>query len=179
MKIIGSILLAIGFLVGAYVTVAHVDHVDWLPYGLCAGCMLVGLIVLRRESASRGEDEGERHDQDMDILEQSLASLIEKVRVIESETGDQAQLRVYERIDSELIGDLNAFVEARESMIPRLGMQAYADIMSSFANAERTLNRAWSASADGYVDEVRRCVGVARSGLEKAGELLSGSRAKA
>ncbi len=34
------------------------------------------------------------------------------------------------------------------------GLQAYADIMSSFAAAERYLNRCWSASADGYVDEV-------------------------
>jgi len=34
------------------------------------------------------------------------------------------------------------------------GLQAYADVMSSFAAGERYLNRVWSASADGYIDEV-------------------------
>ena len=69
--------------------------------------------------------------------------------------------------------DIDTFVEARESMIPRLGMQRYADIMSPFANGERLLNRAWSASADGYVDEVRSCVATACLELEKAAEQLA------
>jgi hypothetical protein len=34
------------------------------------------------------------------------------------------------------------------------GLQGYADIMSAFAAGERYINRVWSASTDGYVDEV-------------------------
>ncbi len=60
-------------------------------------------------------------------------------------------------------------------MIPKLGMQRYADIMSPFANGERLLNRAWSASADGYVDEVRSCIAGARAELQKASRLLAGA----
>jgi len=115
----------------------------------------------------------------INILRTSLANIVQNLEALNA---GKEELPVYEarfEIDKLFRDDLSNFVDARESMIPRLGMQAYADIMSSFANAERTLNRAWSASADGYVDEVRRCVGVARSGLEKAGELLSDSRAKA
>jgi hypothetical protein len=72
--------------------------------------------------------------------------------------------------------DINSFVEARESMIPRLGMQNYADIMSPFATGERLLNRAWSASADGYVDEVRDCIHGAREELRRAKQLLVQAR---
>lgn len=34
------------------------------------------------------------------------------------------------------------------------GLQNYADVMSAFAAGERYINRVWSASTDGYVDEV-------------------------
>ena len=51
------------------------------------------------------------------------------------------------------MGDLDTFVDARETMIPRIGLQSYADVMSAFAGSERLINRAWSASADGYADE--------------------------
>ena len=47
MKLLGSILLTAGFLAGAYVSVAQVDAVDWLHYGVCAGLMLAGMLALR------------------------------------------------------------------------------------------------------------------------------------
>ena len=34
------------------------------------------------------------------------------------------------------------------------GLQSYADVMSAFAAGERYINKVWSASTDGYVDEV-------------------------
>ena len=40
-------------------------------------------------------------------------------------------------------------------MIHVFGIQNYADVMSNFAAGERYINRVWSASTDGYVDEVR------------------------
>jgi hypothetical protein len=59
-----------------------------------------------------------------------------------------------QRIDELFAEDLATFVEARESLSHIHGLQVYADVMSHFASAERYLNRAWSASADGYLDEV-------------------------
>ncbi|MEM9379933.1 MAG: hypothetical protein AAGB93_08265 [Planctomycetota bacterium] len=173
MRLTGSLLLTAGFLAGAYVSVAQVAAVNWLHYGLCAGLMVAGMVALRRARAVDLEQAGERHDSDIAVLQRSLAALIEKVRGFESAQGDEDQLTVYQRIDAELMEDIDAFVEARESMIPKLGMQRYADIMSPFANGERLLNRAWSASADGYVDEVRSCIAGARAELEKAAEQLA------
>lgn len=173
MKLLGSILLTAGFLAGAYVSVAQVDTVDWLHYGVCAGLMLAGMLALRAARSAALEQAGDQHDADIAVLRSSLDSLIEKVRAFETVESDEGQLTIHCRIDEELMEDIDTFVEARESMIPRLGMQRYADIMSPFANGERLLNRAWSASADGYVDEVRSCVATARLELEKAAEQLA------
>ena len=65
---------------------------------------------------------------------------------------------VYEarfEIDRLLREDLNNFANARESMKHIFGLRNYADVMSAFAAGERYIKRVWSASTDGYVDEVR------------------------
>lgn len=175
MKLLGSVLLTVGFLAGAYASVAQVASVNWLHYGLCAGLMLVGMLCLRAARSAALQEAGDKHDADIAVLQGSLASLIEKVRGFEAGRSDEDQLVIHRCIDEELMDDIDAFVEARESMIHKLGMQRYADIMSPFANGERLLNRAWSASADGYVDEVRSCVTNARAELEKAAAQLAGA----
>ncbi|MEL6429259.1 MAG: hypothetical protein AAFZ87_14660 [Planctomycetota bacterium] len=173
MKLIGSLLLAAGFLAGAFVSVAQVEAVNWTHYGVCAGLMLVGMLTLRAGRVAKIGQAGDKHEADIAVLENSLASLIQKVRAMEEARSDEEQLALHHRIDDELMEDIGAFVEARESMIPTLGMQRYADVMSPFANGERHLNRAWSASADGYVDEVRSCIRTARGELEKAAAELA------
>ncbi len=60
---------------------------------------------------------------------------------------------------------LNAFVEARPQLIARLGLARFAEVMDAFAAAERHINRAWSATADGVPEE-------ARESLRRASELL-------
>ncbi len=173
MKALGGTLLAVGFLSGSYMAVSEVASVPWLSYGVCAAIMIVGMVILRNARASEAENAGEKHVADVETLRTSLASLIGKVSGLESTSDDEAQLEIHHRIDAELLDDINTFVEARESMIPRFGMQRYADIMSPFANGERLINRAWSASADGYVDEVRTCVRNARLEWETAAALLA------
>ena len=173
MKLLGSLFLTAGFLAGAYVTVSQVASVSWGYYGLCAAVMVVGMVLLRLARSAALELAGDKHAEDVEVLRDSLATLIDKVKAFEAASTDEDQLTVHHRIDAELMEDISNFVDARESMIPRLGMQRYADIMSPFANGERLINRAWSASADGYVDEVRSCIADARAQLERAQELLA------
>ena len=80
---------------------------------------------------------------------------------------------VHTRIDEELTSRLTGFVEARESLIPLYGLQAYAELMTEFAGAERNINRAWSASADGYIDEVWICLTEAQRQMDGARALLA------
>jgi hypothetical protein len=50
----------------------------------------------------------------------------------------------------------------------RFGLQAYAEVMNPFAAGERYLNRVWSTSTDGYVDEAHRYIDMAREQFESA-----------
>jgi hypothetical protein len=52
------------------------------------------------------------------------------------------------------------------------GMQGYADVMSAFAAGERYINRVWSASTDGYEDEVRRYIERAAGQFDEARALF-------
>jgi hypothetical protein len=73
-----------------------------------------------------------------------------------------------ECIGREFPRDLDAFVQARESVAHRFGLQAYAEVMNPFAAGERYLNRVWSTSTDGYVDEAHRYIDMAREQFESA-----------
>ena len=68
--------------------------------------------------------------------------------------------------------DLTVFVDNRESISHAFGLQAYANVMTHFAAGERYLNRCWSASTDGYVDEIHDYLSRARQQFGQALELL-------
>jgi hypothetical protein len=64
-----------------------------------------------------------------------------------------------------------AFVEARPLLVARLGLGGYAELMDRYAAAERQIYRAWSAAADGALEEAEVC-------LEAAAELLEESQGR-
>lgn len=70
-----------------------------------------------------------------------------------------------DRVQKELVP---AFVDARPVLVARLGLGGYAELMDSFAAAERQMNRAWSAAADGVYAESEECLERARGILEVA-----------
>jgi hypothetical protein len=161
MKIFALILVIASFLAGAFLSVLDPREVDWaymVPV-LIAG--VTGLWLYRK--AQHGEKRaGERLAGNMDILGRSLANILGNLEEI-CRRGEA--LPVYEarfEIDRLFREDLNNFAEARESMIHVFGIQDYADVMSNFAAGERYINRVWSASTDGYVDEVREYIERAR-----------------
>ena len=53
-----------------------------------------------------------------------------------------------------MLEHLNRFVSVRDAMKSAYGLPGFAAVMGPYAGGERYLNRVWSASADGYVDEV-------------------------
>lgn len=177
-RTIGALLLTAGFLFGSYQVVAHVTRVDWVPYGLAAGLMIAGMVLVRIGRRATADDHA-RHAADLDVLAASLDRLAANVAEFARTEVDLDLVRIHARIDAELMADLDSFVSARESMIPRFGMQRYADVMSPFATGERLINRAWSASADGYVDEVRACLTDAAGEFARARAQLAEARAAA
>ena len=80
-----------------------------------------------------------------------LKSVRESVLAMQS---DKARLaEIIDRVGELQQTHLAAFPEAREVMVARGGLGKYANVMDAFAGAERKINRAWSAAADGDLGE--------------------------
>jgi len=153
-KTISLLTIMASFLAGAFLSVLDPTEVNWLWFTPVLAVGLVALVIYTK--AHRVEARAsDRLSGNLQILETSLANLLGNLEALHS---DSENLPVYEarfEIDRLLREDLNNFANARESMKHVFGLQHYADVMSAFAAGERYINRVWSASTDGYVDEVR------------------------
>lgn len=153
MKTIGVILVAIGFLACSASAVQDVQSVQWTVYAAAFLVSVLGIVLIRR-----GESEVQQAvgvlSESSEILESSLRSIVEKVSRLNAEKESMDVHNVHKEIDRLFVEDLDRFVQSRKSMTYLYGIQNYADVMGYFAAGERYLNRIWSASTDGYVDEV-------------------------
>jgi hypothetical protein len=159
MKNFGFLLLAGGFLGGAYATALDVDNVNWQLFVVSALVAIAGLVSFKRQASA--------HARSDTVLEMNRGELRESIHNIVTDLDELTNgetLRgdaLRNRIDLHLREDLRRFADARESMVHLFGLQTYADIMSSFAAGERYINRVWSASADGYDEEAETYLGKA------------------
>jgi hypothetical protein len=159
MRPLGHLLVWIGFLGGAFVAVARQDGLWSLPWFLVALAVGAAGIAMVRIGTRRLTRHEEKLVADITTLRSSLEQVVADVEALDR---DKGSLDVYDlagRIDETFTEHLAAFVDARESIAHRFGLQAYADVMSHFASGERYLNRVWSASTDGYIDEAHEQLG--------------------
>ena len=148
---IAYLLLAVGFLFGAYATALDVDEVNWTIFAAAAIAAIAGVVIAKRQDRALARS-GTVLESNRSQLNEALASIVRDL----AEMTDGKPLRGNELrdwIDARLRPDLRRFADARESMVHLYGLQTYADIMSEFATGERYVNRVWSASADGYHGE--------------------------
>jgi hypothetical protein len=159
MKNIGFLLLAAGFLSGAYATALDVQNVDWQLFVISAVAAVAGLVTIKRQASAHARSDS--------VLELNRGELRESIHNIVTDLNELTNGETLhgdalrDRIDLHLREDLRRFADARQSMVHLFGLQAYADIMSSFAAGERYINRVWSASADGYDEEAETYLGKA------------------
>ena len=153
MKRLGFMLITLGFLAAAYATVLHETEVEW---GLFVPMALVAAlgVALARISARRHAFHADTVAANIGDIDASLASIADTVAMLNRERGNIHTYDMRHKIDDLLTDDLNTFVDARETIATKYGLHEYADIMGHFAAGERYINRVWSASADGYIDEV-------------------------
>lgn len=177
MRALGQVLMWMGVIAAALVSVSRADAIAWDLYGGAVALGIVGVLLIRRGSRI-GADARAQIAEDLAALKSALARVIARVDAL-VEAGEAVDVyAVKDRIDREIADDLARFVDAREAMIPTLGLDAYAEVMGAFAGGERLINRAWSASADGYIDEVQACLKRAQGILHGAQERLQGALAE-
>ncbi len=154
---LGFLLMTIGFLWGSFLAVKHAAMIEWGPYAMALVLTAAGAGALRY-AASQAGSETDKVAADIGTIERSLRALVDIVRKMNADKATADPFSFPKRIDDECMDTINAFVEAREAMIHRFGLAHYAKMMDSFALGERSLNRAWCAGADGYVDELSACL---------------------
>jgi len=169
MKTIALLLVFGAFLAGAFISVLDPREVNWT---WLVPVLLIGIIGLwlSRKVHKEETQAGHKLAGNMDLLSKSLDNILARLELINN---NKEELPTYEarfEIDRLFREELNTFADARESMIHVFGMQDYADVMSNFAAGERYINRVWSASTDGYVDEVNLYLGRALDQFREAHE---------
>ncbi len=153
MKAIGYLLIAAGFLVGSLAATSDKEVVYWNYFVIG---LLVGIagVVLVHVALRRHAHRGGRLTANIQNIDTSLNRIVENLTQLDAEKHSIDTYDMRHRIDDLFVDDLETFVEARQSIAHRYGLAAYGEIMTTFAAGERYLNRVWSASADGYIDEV-------------------------
>lgn len=169
---IAYLLLAAGFLGGAYVAALDEHQVDWIQFAVAAAAAIAGVLIAKRiaSAAARSDTVLETNRNE---LNESIANIVRDLGEITANDSAPSGAALRAWIDDTLRNDLRRFAEARESMVHLYGLQTYADIMSEFAAGERYVNRVWSAAADDYDDEASRYLDRACAQFEHAQTVLA------
>ncbi|MHC4265988.1 MAG: hypothetical protein ACYSUK_08655 [Planctomycetota bacterium] len=153
MKKIGYLMVTVAFLAGSLIAVLDKTDIRWDWF---IAIFIVGAIGLFFVHFAKRKLHRSTHvvTSNMLSIETSLDRIVENITKLNQEKTSLDTYDVRHKIDELFIEDLNTFVESRESISHAHGLNAYAEVMSDFSAGERYLNRVWSASADGYVDEI-------------------------
>ncbi len=154
MKQLGFILLALGVLAASFCTSLDPHTLPWGWYALALVVAISGVVLNKRAHHAEQKDDAVVAD-NLSLLQRSLEAVVTnlKAMVAARDTIPAYDFRL--QIDAKFRTDLNNFAEARHAISHRFGLQHYAEVMSPFAAGERYLNRIWTASADGYIDEIQ------------------------
>jgi hypothetical protein len=167
MKSIGFLMVTVGFIAAALASVLDENVVQWVWYIPALGLGAAGVILIKMEHVVQSKTEHHVAAR-IETVDGSLERIAANINKLNAEKDSIDTYDMRHRIDELFVDDIDSFVDARESIAHRYGLAAYGEVMSMFAAGERYLNRVWSASADGYIDEVNTY-------LEKAREQFSES----
>lgn len=184
MRLLGHLVLWVGFLAAAFFSVSRMEQTDnkwatipWVWYAVSMAVGIVGIVLLRA-ATRQAEDDHEKTDAEYSVVRQSLTRVSEIVDRLSNQSHyDPAD--VLRRIDDECTEPFDEFAEARHALVKRFGLQVYADAMTEFAAAERYVNRSWSAAADGYVEEVAASLQRANQHLQNTNRVLAEAESQA
>jgi hypothetical protein len=171
-KFFGFFLVVAGFLAGAYYLTGAGGNVLGPGFFAVFVVAVAGVIILRVATRKR-KGAVEKVAADMNTVERTLSSLASGVADIERNRDSIDVYDLSRQIENRFNEDLEKFVEARESIATAFGLPVYADVMSHFAAGERYLNRVWSCSVDGYIDESHEYITRARTQFEESHAILS------
>lgn len=143
-------------------SIARWQHA-WLFVLAVVGLVAGGVLVKRDAARALRRRQADSVAQARGTPQAALAEIIAIARELQRDlpgmSGDSDQARaILERV-GHVQTDLSLrVVEGRDVLVGTLGLARFAELMDAFSRMERVLNRAWSAAADGVLDEAVRCV---------------------
>jgi hypothetical protein len=161
MKLVGFLMVTVGFIAAALASVLDENTVRWLWYIPALGLGVAGVVLIRTERARHSKTEHHVAAR-IETVDSSLEKIAANINKLNADKHSIDTYDMRHRIDELFVDDIDSFVDARQSIAHRYGLAAYGEVMSTFAAGERYLNRVWSASADGYIDEVNEYLERAR-----------------
>ena len=129
--------------------------------------------MLLRASKAAQASSPERGEAEFSTLTRSLEVLIDGVGELRGICASESPKLVVQYIDDQLSEPFADFADARNALVDRFGLDGFADVMTQFASGERFVNRAWSASADGYRGEAEASLERAEGHLRRAEALMA------
>ncbi len=211
MKLIGQVLLWLGFLSGSLatvlnppsagveflkdpktaekvkpVTIPDLSQVElpndgWglIPWPWFAGSVavcVVGIVLIRIGNQHGPVDIQEQGttSASIDQLKSALKQAVAATSGVRKSLENLPPSRITAEIDDQIADHLRTFADGRDEITRHYGLEAFADVMTQFAAGERAINRAWSASADGYFDEADECLQRGEQMLQEALAHLNG-----
>jgi hypothetical protein len=139
------------------------------------GLALIGIgIAVQRSGAAAA---GQEARGGLAALDAALERIVDEVESLGQALASLDTDALHARVDSIVAGPVTEFAEGRQALAEVFGLAGYAGVMGPFSHGERYLNRAWSASADGYREEAeayaRRAGPLFREAADRRRELES------
>lgn len=145
-------------------------NAGFVSVGLLA--LAVGILLLRQDrAAQRATAVGASGS--LAALTVAAEAAAAGVEALTLQAVDMDLASLHAAVDGLVSGPVADFVEQRGALADAHGQRRFAEVMGAFSPAERQLNRAWSASADGYQDEAVASLRRAAPGFAEARERLS------
>jgi len=147
-KLVGNVMLTAGLITGAIASARNPPL--WFAVGGALFIMGAGIVLRRqgeKEELHRNITKGEGGEVELKKVLENALTEIETVMKEKETDLEKARKRL-----GKVLETLETFAEKAQPLRIK-GIKFYGEVMTSFSKAERHLNRAWSAYADGYIRE--------------------------
>lgn len=153
------VLLFIGT-IGASITVARTQpeiegwqslwQINTAAFSVFLLMMITGIVLSKFKSNPLLEIDNEKP---LPPLDEFLNNAKNQLTALSNQVDDFSTKEIYQKLDFITQDNIEPFLMNRDFLIREYGMSNYALVFTPFAQAERYLNRAWSAAVDDYKEE--------------------------
>ncbi len=151
----------------------------WPIFAVSAVVLLAGSLLSRigaKRAAALAEHQAASDTLSPDAAMEALCRVVDELMedLPAMSNSESACHVIAQRVDEAVREYVPAITEARDRLVARMGLGAYASFMDVFSAGERSLNRAWSAASDGAAYEAAASLERAHERLAVAKDKLSG-----